>query len=294
MDDVSDSPRITTPSSPIPELGNKLSSSTSYNQLEEDATGTAAVHKQQSPSPELVDEPLPPFSSSPSPSLSLPSLPASENPSVKLGPFDYGSEVDAEWEHDDGSDDPADDDYNDVPSSRRCISSPRRSKPSSIASSRASLRSVSKKHSSKPNRRVSLKAKVLKKRHDIQQPSKPRAYQVPDGTPFSVPNDYKCRWCRHRQANLRRIDFKRHVETHYRTDVYWTCAGLPVRDVTKLRITDTMGIDTLRVIDGTKMIGGCGKVFGRKDAYIRHLKSKSGCIGDVAHKCHPGNLYDDA
>ncbi|KAF7792595.1 hypothetical protein EIP86_003690 [Pleurotus ostreatoroseus] len=133
------------------------------------------------------------------------------------------------------------------------------------------------------------KTSVSKK--PISQRSKPRAKQVDASVPFIVPDDFRCLHCEFEQTNHRLQDFKRHVTAHFRSIIYWDCCGVPVSEAADYGID---GRSPAIQRDGVMVLGGCGRNFGRKDAYKRHLDDPNNrCVGDIDASWHPGNAYKD-
>lgn len=121
---------------------------------------------------------------------------------------------------------------------------------------------------------------------------KPRARQVDASTPFILPDDFHCLHCDFVQTNNRPQDFRRHVANHFRSIIFWKCCGVPSTEAAKYGI-NARGVEMV-VRDGVKLVGGCGRDFGRKDAYKRHLDdTNNSCVGDIDAKWHPGNGYKD-
>ena len=112
--------------------------------------------------------------------------------------------------------------------------------------------------------------------------------------PFEIPDDFHCRHCDFVQHNHRLQDFRRHVANHYRSIIYWTCCGVAQSDAAMYGLDMASG--DLEVVErnGVKLVGGCGRQFGRKDAYKRHLDDPNNdCAGDIDAVWHPGNAYKD-
>ncbi|KAI0087713.1 hypothetical protein BDY19DRAFT_859614, partial [Irpex rosettiformis] len=103
-----------------------------------------------------------------------------------------------------------------------------------------------------------------------------------------------CEVCEYTCKPHRRIDFRRHVNTHYPHMIGGptTCCGIPVglRDLPEWheQFVKVAGTGFIRTFNGRRMVGGCGKVFSRTDALIRHLAStKNPCVGDPDGDWHP-------
>ncbi|KAI0702279.1 hypothetical protein BC835DRAFT_1264032, partial [Cytidiella melzeri] len=89
----------------------------------------------------------------------------------------------------------------------------------------------------------------------------------------------------------RRVDFKRHVNTHYPHMVGGPviCCGVPLEEKYLTRHRKNIDSDgEVMVFYGRQMVGGCGKIFSRTDALRRHLDLASNtCVGDLNGDWHP-------
>ncbi|KAF7797433.1 hypothetical protein EIP86_008628 [Pleurotus ostreatoroseus] len=97
--------------------------------------------------------------------------------------------------------------------------------------------------------------------------------------------------CPYVQTSPKPSEMKRHIESHYTEELRRLgyaprCCGIPLSKARE----DGLCLDGLEVTIYTRregssedetieMVGGCDKSFGRKDAYLRHLKQQS-CLGD--------------
>ena len=106
-------------------------------------------------------------------------------------------------------------------------------------------------------------------------------------------NRWKCPHCPYVQRNRRSPDLKRHVETHTRDPhvAAWVCCGVPAENAIDLGVPSEVVRDApLFDFGGVTMIGGCRKVFSRRDALMRHLRKRKGaCYGDAGALYQPGN-----
>ena len=204
-------------------------------------------------------------------------------------------ESDGTSDNDDDGDTSSDEDY--APSFRP--GHRRNSSSGSFASRKAAmasaLRSSRSAPSHSPARRPARSTRKRPSAEVISQRCKPRAKQVDASVPFEIPDDFHCQHCNFVQRNHRLQDFKRHVMNHYRSIIYWTCWGVPQESVTSTTDVDRNNAES-EVVErnGMKLIGGCGRQFGRKDAYKRHLDDPNNdCVGDIDAVWHPGNAYKD-
>ncbi len=87
--------------------------------------------------------------------------------------------------------------------------------------------------------------------------------------------------CLHCGRKSKRVpDLRRHIRTHYE-DRIWACIGVPFDPANKEHMPHAG--DDLLVIKGVVMLGGCGTIFTRDDAYVRHRHiSHRGCRGRAA------------
>ncbi len=84
------------------------------------------------------------------------------------------------------------------------------------------------------------------------------------------------------RAFARTQDLTRHMKTVHGEGKQWVCCGVPMGEAYRYRISaDAVKIGPMEH-DGVLMIGGCGREFGRKDTYAKHLKSvRTRCVGDT-------------
>jgi len=104
-------------------------------------------------------------------------------------------------------------------------------------------------------------------------------------------NRWKCPHphCNYVQRNRRMPDFKRHLQTHTRflEPEKWICCGIPVAEAT----LDVIASSEPTNFGGETMVGGCWKVFSRRDALKRHLDNRNiPCKGNLNGSWMPGNL----
>lgn len=132
----------------------------------------------------------------------------------------------------------------------------------------------------------------------------PRNYQCTelvfnseDEVVYPEPNGVNCPICDYVQKtnNVHKLqELRRHIESHFTEELKkrgltTKCCGVPLSEAHKhegLSLGDAE-VETWRVHkayskDGEtiEMVGGCGRVFARKDAYYRHLKNSPTCVGE--------------
>ncbi|KAI0372867.1 hypothetical protein BV20DRAFT_1050297 [Pilatotrama ljubarskyi] len=107
-------------------------------------------------------------------------------------------------------------------------------------------------------------------------------------------NPWKCPYCSYVQRKKRSPDLKRHIATHTRPtntdEALWVCCGVPLIDAQECRVPTAVLLEEPFLYEGLYMVGGCRKVFSRKDALRRHLRTHAGiCFGDALAPYLPGN-----
>ncbi|KAM5531468.1 hypothetical protein V8D89_014858 [Ganoderma adspersum] len=100
---------------------------------------------------------------------------------------------------------------------------------------------------------------------------------------------FACSHCS--RAFARTQDLTRHMKTVHGEGKQWVCCGVPVSEEHNYKISaDAIRIGPMEH-EGVLMIGGCGREFGRKDTYAKHLKSvRTRCVGDVDALYHSENM----
>ncbi|PIL24775.1 transcription factor [Ganoderma sinense ZZ0214-1] len=90
--------------------------------------------------------------------------------------------------------------------------------------------------------------------------------------------NFACSQCS--RAFARTQDLTRHMKTVHSEGKQWVCCGVPMSDAQDYKISaDAVTIGPMEH-EGVLMIGGCGRKFGRKDTYAKHLKSaRTRCVG---------------
>ncbi|THH30722.1 hypothetical protein EUX98_g3457 [Antrodiella citrinella] len=198
--------------------------------------------------------------------------------------FDGESDVDAEGESEIDSDD--EDEY--VPSPR-LQSRERRTFQYAYHSSRSHSPTSPSTHMTR------LQYPPTSPQDGLFRRTRPRHEQA--SAPISVDNmlgSSSTRWkcphphCHYVQRNRRMPDFKRHLQTHTRflEPEKWICCGIPITDAS----LDVIASSEPTNFDGQTMVGGCWKVFSRRDALKRHLDNRNiPCKGDLNGSWMPGN-----
>ncbi|KAI0372341.1 hypothetical protein BV20DRAFT_940611, partial [Pilatotrama ljubarskyi] len=101
-----------------------------------------------------------------------------------------------------------------------------------------------------------------------------------------------CPFCAQRQKCPN--DFERHVGTHCPEGAYLLekaarsgragripCVGVPHYIAAQYGVANLTTVHTA-VVNGVQMVGGCGKTFSRRDAWLRHLRNPNvACLGDM-------------
>lgn len=111
---------------------------------------------------------------------------------------------------------------------------------------------------------------------------------------FPEPDGVRCpiSSCAYVQRNQKPQDLKRHIKSHFthqlkERGMLAACCGMPVSEAERFglsldgaQVTTWSYRKSFSANGGTlAMVGGCGKTFARKDAYLRHLHHQS-CRGD--------------
>lgn len=112
---------------------------------------------------------------------------------------------------------------------------------------------------------------------------------TPNYNSVNESGDFCCETCGYVCKPARKVDFKRHVNTHYPKMVNGPviCCGVPVehRNDSQWKIPANAPIMTFY---GRQMVGGCGRIFSRTDALKRHLELRGHrCAGDLKGEWHP-------
>ncbi|KAI9066069.1 hypothetical protein FKP32DRAFT_1546784, partial [Trametes sanguinea] len=104
-------------------------------------------------------------------------------------------------------------------------------------------------------------------------------------SPIRSNDPWKCPYCPWVQKSKRSPDLKRHIKTHLRPEHVdepeWICCGVPLVDAHEKDLPESITSEQPFVYAGETMVGGCRKVFSRRDALMRHLRLRKGaCYGD--------------
>ena len=93
------------------------------------------------------------------------------------------------------------------------------------------------------------------------------------------------------RAFARTQDLTRHMKTIHGEGKQWVCCGVPMSEAHNYKISaDAIRIGPMEH-EGGLMIGGCGREFGRKDTYAKHLMSvRTRCAGNVEALYHSENM----
>lgn len=113
-----------------------------------------------------------------------------------------------------------------------------------------------------------------------------------DEVVYPEPNGPCCPVCDYVQRTVNGTyklqELKRHIESHFTAGLRkrgrsMKCWGVPVNEAHKYKVPPGAEVTVHKACSqdgGTiEMVGGCGAVFARKDAYSRHLRDQ-GCPGD--------------
>ncbi|KAL7279355.1 hypothetical protein ACG7TL_007196 [Trametes sanguinea] len=88
-------------------------------------------------------------------------------------------------------------------------------------------------------------------------------------------NRWECPYCPYVQTTRRSPDLKRHMKTHCPSgtsdEAEWICCGVPLEDAQAMGVPQEVLEEEVFVYGGEAMVGGCRKVFSRRDALKRHL-----------------------
>ena len=111
------------------------------------------------------------------------------------------------------------------------------------------------------------------------QATPPSTSSQTDHIAHAASESWNCPHCPFVQKSPRRVDLRCHIQTHLTPNEFWACCGVPVARA-KERGLDMRHMQVY-IVDGTSMIGGCGHVFSRRDALLRHLRNGGGrCVWD--------------
>ncbi|OSC99921.1 hypothetical protein PYCCODRAFT_1460517 [Trametes coccinea BRFM310] len=107
-------------------------------------------------------------------------------------------------------------------------------------------------------------------------------------------NRWACPHCPYVQTTRRSPDLKRHMKTHFPSgtsdEAEWICCGVPLEDAQAMGVPREVLLEEAFIYGGEAMVGGCRKVFSRRDALKRHLVKRKGfCYGDALASYLQGN-----
>lgn len=188
--------------------------------------------------------------------------------------FAQDSEVDAEGESDDGG---SEDEY--VPSPRPALRDRAVYNYAYCSRSPSNSSSTSSGYSPRPSPSTRPRPTAPIPRDNRLKRTRPRHAQLATPLDPEKLRNFTCEVCGYVQRNQRKPDFKRHLQTHTRSleKDKWVCCGVPEE------YTGTSNIIKPIMYEGRMMVGGCFKVFSRRDALKRHLDNKNtSCIGALA------------
>ncbi|KAI0763950.1 hypothetical protein BD413DRAFT_483263, partial [Trametes elegans] len=104
---------------------------------------------------------------------------------------------------------------------------------------------------------------------------------------------WTCPYCTFTQSNAGVQDCQRHLDTHAIPGAQvWICCGIPASEAPDPPGTreNFFARPVLEFLPGFWLVGGCNKLFSRRDALERHLRTRKGkCLGDERASYQPGN-----
>ncbi|KAL7279349.1 hypothetical protein ACG7TL_007190 [Trametes sanguinea] len=144
---------------------------------------------------------------------------------------------------------------------------------------------------SSSSRGSSPQSPILSSRRNA--PATAAAYLSP--APSNDP--WQCPYCPWIQKSKRSPDLKRHIKTHLRPEHLdepeWICCGVPLVDAHAKNLPTAVTLEEPFAYAGEAMVGGCRKVFSRRDALMRHLRLRKGvCYGDANAPYLRGNVKE--
>ena len=107
------------------------------------------------------------------------------------------------------------------------------------------------------------------KRPRVEENRKPRGAKKNSSRVGFGNKRFKCDLCP--QTFSKAQDAHRHAK-HKHLGIKFVCCGVPYEE----RLKYTLFYDTIITMDGTPWIGGCGAIYSRQDALLRHLREGKG------------------
>ncbi|EIW57762.1 uncharacterized protein TRAVEDRAFT_48792 [Trametes versicolor FP-101664 SS1] len=138
----------------------------------------------------------------------------------------------------------------------------------------------------------------------------PGAFPAPQGSTSTAtatqappPNDnednddaaaWKCPHCTYVQRNHRHQELRRHIRTHAEPtaagEPFWICCGVPLAEAAARGVPLEIIAEIPFVYNGRQFVGGCRRMFSRRDALARHLRRfETFCYGDQYGQWLRGN-----
>ncbi|OJT01794.1 hypothetical protein TRAPUB_7850 [Trametes pubescens] len=97
--------------------------------------------------------------------------------------------------------------------------------------------------------------------------------------------EWKCPHCAYVQRNHRHQELRRHIRTHAEPtaagEPFWICCGVPLAEAAARGVPLEVIAEAPFVYNGVQFVGGCRRMFSRRDALARHLRRfDTYCYGD--------------
>ncbi|KAL1949833.1 hypothetical protein VTO73DRAFT_8714 [Trametes versicolor] len=105
---------------------------------------------------------------------------------------------------------------------------------------------------------------------------------------------WKCPHCTYVQRNHRHQELRRHIRTHAEPtaagEPFWICCGVPLAEAAARGVPLEIIAEIPFVYNGRQFVGGCRRMFSRRDALARHLRRfENFCYGDQYGQWLRGN-----